>query len=381
MHLLFFAIIQSSNWWVLWGLPSDKDRENLGKAYTHSISKNDIQSVSWNPANYYLNQKNGVSLELFSVQTNFVNENLLGKTEYNYYIDDEAKDKLFASIKGDYYTYKNISEKTVISVAYKNYALTYKSRVYWDLKTPKDLYTLLLIGTFPDTNYNLDGGKGTAQIVDEYGLNISIPPIKGIFSGVRVKYLQGKSYSALDSSDGLITIFDSIINTSEFFFSSAEGGNGFGIDFGIAGKWKKFYTGLCIENLYSIINWTDNTLHEEWLPDTNLIYETPAFKSHLPVSVRMASSYDLGITRFIFATSFEEYWAFSVAASSELWKHILATGGVVYSFSSISPIIQIGFFPTKKIKLMIGYHTEEGPGPLVPNFKSSAYSFSSSINF
>ncbi|MFA5033173.1 MAG: DUF5723 family protein [bacterium] len=380
MHLIFFAIIQSYNWWVIRGLP--ENYEGFGKAYIHSISKNDIQSVSWNPANYYLNPKNGTSLELFSVQTNFVNEQLLGKTGYNYYIDDEAKDKFFASIKGDYYTYKNISEKTVISVAYKNYAFTYKSRVYWDLKTPKDFYTLLLIGgPFPDTNYNLDGGKGTAQIVDEYGLNISLPPIKGIFSGVRLKYLQGKSCSALDSSNGLIeTTWDSIINTSEFFFSSAEGGNGFGIDFGIAGKWKKFYTGLCIENLYSIINWTDSTLHEDQL-DTTLIYEVPSFKSHLPVSLRMASSYDLGVTRFIFATSFEKYWAFSVAASSELWKHILATGGFVYSFSSISPIIQIGFSPTKKIKLMIGYHTEEGPGPLVPNFKSSAYSFSSSITF
>lgn len=109
-------------------------------------------------------------------------------------------------------------------------------------------------------------------------------------------------------------------------------------------------------------------------------YKIPAFKSHLPLSVRMATSYDFSIARFIFTTSFEKYWAFSGAASLDLWKHIVATGGLVYSSSLISPIIEIGFSPVKDLKVSLGYHRKK-ESLFSEDEYNSIYSLASSISF
>lgn len=375
--LIFCLIIQ----FLSQGFLPEKDWQSLGEAGIYCASTNGISSISWNPANYYLNKNKGVSLELFSTQTRFVNERLLNKEiEDPYYLDTETKDKFFSSIEGDYYSYKNIFEKAVISVAYKNYSFTYKSKMYWDSKIPKDLYLLIFCGNVL-SRFNLSGSKCSAHIIYEYGLNISFPSVKRIYSGVRVKYLRGKSYASVDSSFGFIeSSWDSTINTSEFFFSFANGGNGAGIDFGISGQWgQNFYTGLCIENLYSIVNWTDSAVSvcEKLFWDTTST-DSSSFTSRLPFSVRMASSYEVGIIRLILASSFEKYWAFSSTVSFKLWKHISATGGGIYSLSSILPIIEIGVSPSEKFKLSLGYSIKKAMGPF-PKYDNAAYSLYSLI--
>ncbi len=380
--ILYFLIAQLD---VFWGVSTTEEWKNFGEIGIYSVSKNGIFSPYWNPANCSFTKYPLFFLESFVVQTI--------EDTTSMFIDEEDKTNIMKAIKGNHYTYKNIFEKKVISINCKNYALTYINKAYRFSEISKDFFSLFLFGNELDRKYNISGGSGEIQIIDEYGVSTSLPFIKKnsitISSGIKLKYLKGISCTKVDSVCGIVeTTWDTLINTSAFFFSSANGGNGVSIDVGIAGTLgEKIYAGISIENLYNTLNWSKNTIRKELLPDTidplpfcmiENTYVIPAFKTRLPLSLRTAISYDLSIMTFNITNIFGQYWAHSGAISLKTCKYISLMGGIRYSFFGLSPIFEIELTPINNLKLSAGYHRIEGVLFSKKQYES-AYNLSCSI--
>jgi hypothetical protein len=355
--------------------PVEGKWKNFGEIGIYSTYGNNIFSPTWNPANCSFLKQHLVLFELFSIQTSFVNKYLWNSNKSEF-LDDKTKSTIINSINKNFYVYKNVLGKEILSITYKKYTFTYITRGYWFSKTPKDIISWILFGNELEKKYNFSGGKSSTQIVNEFGLSIGLPFIKKddvvVSCGIKLKYLRGASCLNVDSTRGIIeTTWDTTINTAAFFLSSSDGGNGFGLDIGIAGFLHgKIYTGICIENLYNIISWDKNTLQRELLLDIFLdgtdssmvkdISEIPAFRTYLPIEVKTIISYNLGNIRFTFLSLVGQYQTYSFSVCWKTLKYLSLNGGIRYSFFGLSPRFEVEIIPISQFKFSGGYHRREG---------------------
>jgi len=287
----------------------------MGGAYTQ-VARG-VEAVFWNPANLGFCRGGEKSLMLASFGINARNNSFTLK-HYNQYsgkfLTSEDKQTILSLIPSRGLALSLNADVLAVGVSWGNFALTVSGKGTSDLLLPKDPVRVLFFGNEINDTILLSGSDGEVFASVEAGLGYGRPIFKNsnrqVLWGINVRYIQGFFYQKMKKAEGGVFTLETGINgEGDFLIQSAEGGRGYGLDFGLALRYSEKWTfGLSLFNLLNRIRWDERTerrgyqvridsLLAENFDVDSLVTEhsytetIPPFTTRLPTSVQAGIAY------------------------------------------------------------------------------------------
>jgi len=238
----------------------------MGGAYTQ-IARG-VESVFWNPANLGFSKGSEKSVMLFSLGINVYN-NSFSLKQYNKYngefLTSEDKQTILNLIPEEGLNLSLNADVSALGISWGNFAFTVSGRGTSDLLLPKDPIHVLFFGNEINDTILFSGSDGEAfASVDvglSYGRSIWKKDEKEILCGINARHIRGLAYQKVKEAEGEVFALETGVNgEGDFALQSAEAGKGYGLDFGLALKYKENWTfGLSFFNLINRIKWDGKT--------------------------------------------------------------------------------------------------------------------------
>ncbi|MCK4224587.1 MAG: conjugal transfer protein TraF [candidate division Zixibacteria bacterium] len=287
----------------------------MGGAYTQ-IAKG-VESAFWNPANLGLSKNSERSWMIFSLGIN-ANNNSFNLKQYNQYngkfLTSEDKQTILNSIPKEGFNLSLDADVLALGISEGRYAFAISGRVTSDLLFPKDPLDVLFFGNEINDTILLSGSNGEAYAAMDIRLSHGRSVLKKgnseISCGISARYVRGLIYQKVNQAEGeLFTLETGVSGEGNFLVQSASGGRGYGLDFGLALKYKDNWTfGLSLFNLINRIKWNkktekkvyqvqiDSVLAEHFDADSMIIEESytediDPFTTRVPTLMHMGVAY------------------------------------------------------------------------------------------
>ncbi|RKY61220.1 MAG: hypothetical protein DRP96_03870 [Candidatus Neomarinimicrobiota bacterium] len=262
-----------------------RDPRGMALAGAYGVMARGLFTVDYNPANLAIPERYKSYRVLGGLATSFTN-NMLSLRKYNDYNgkDMEADDGLLKEQFLSEIPAKGwrIFTDLHLPLPYLNFsrynkAFTSDMILIGDVGLPRGLVRLIFDGNPIGKDMNLDF-REDFLIMNQWAYSFAFP-IRKLFFGVSLKYLQGISYFGLnpDSSYGYVrTNFTSGKNYMEgegyYLFQQSVGGRGFAMDIGITSQEINGYRlGFSVTNLFGRIKWNENTVVSRLLGNKGFI--------------------------------------------------------------------------------------------------------------
>ena len=237
---------------------------SLGLAGCYTTLASGIEAPFWNPANLGFSQNPRFSLNFFSLGTNLGNNSFSVK-DYNHYngkfLNQSDKDKILNSIPSDGFDLDLDLEASFPGFSYGQFAVTTQLSGISTLSVSKTPFELLLFGNKLNQEVILDQGSSEAcayfSLIFSHGKKAIKIKDKDIYAGINLKWIKGIAYQkTVKAEGGFITRETEIEGQANFISRQASGGEGYGVDFGLATLLSENYTaGLFILNPLNQIKW------------------------------------------------------------------------------------------------------------------------------
>jgi hypothetical protein len=250
---------------LAFGLSSGR---SLGMAQAYTSVARGVESVFWNPANLGFSKGSEKSLTLFSLGINVTN-NSFNLGHYNRYngefLTTEDKQTILDLIPPRGFDLSMNADLLAFGIMWGNFAFYVSGRGTSDLLLPKDPIRVLFFGNEINDTILIAGSEGEAfaslEFGFSYGKSIWKKDEKEILCGINTRFIRGLIYQKVKDAEGEVFTLETGVNGEEnFALRSAEGGNGYGVDLGLALKYKENWTfGLSFINLINQIKWTKRT--------------------------------------------------------------------------------------------------------------------------
>ena len=321
----------------------------MAQAYT-SISRG-VESAFWNPANLGFSKTSEKNITLFSVGVNASN-NALNLEQYHKYngahLTSEDKQTILDLIPAKGFDLTMNADVLALGVSWYNFAFTISGRGISNLILPKDEVQILFFGNEINDTILLSGSDGVAFTSIEYGLSYGRSIWKKdnqeVLGGMNVRYIQGLIYQKVKEANGEVFALETGVNgDGNFVAQSAEGGKGYGLDFGLALKYDKNWSfGLSFLNLINQIKWNkkteirgyqvkiDSLLAENFdldsmVTDRSYTESIHPFTTRMPISAQAGLAYQLKRTLLAFDLKGD------LSSGMGMGKKYSASFGVEYS--------------------------------------------------
>lgn len=305
------------------GLSSGK---SVGMGGAYSTVARGVESVFWNPANLGFSRSSEKNLMVISMGVTVFN-NSFNLEQYNHYngefLSTEDKQTILNLIPSEGFNGSLSADLMALGASWYNFAFTISGRGTSSLLLPKDPIQALFFGNEINDTILVSGSDGDAfasvEIGLSYGRTIWKKTDYQLFGGACIRIIRGLVYQKIKESEGEILALETgVEGEGNFLVRSAEGGMGYGLDLGLALKYKEKWTiGLSCLNLLNRINWNRNTeervylvkidslLAENFDSDSLVVEESYSrpiahFTTQLPVLFQAGVSYQLRKTILAF---------------------------------------------------------------------------------
>jgi len=238
----------------------------MGGAYTQ-IARG-VESAFWNPANLGLSKNSERSWMIFSLNIKAYN-NSFNLQQYNQYngkfLTSEDKQTILNSIPTEGFNLSLDADVLALGISEGRFAFAISGRGTSDLLLPKDPIHVLFFGNEINDTIIVSGSDGEAFASVDIGLSHGRSVLKRdnseILCGISARYVRGLIYQKVKEAEGEVFALETGVNgEGDFAVQSAQGGNGFGLDFGLALKYKENWSfGLSFINLVNQIKWNKKT--------------------------------------------------------------------------------------------------------------------------
>lgn len=304
------------------------DARAAAMAYSNGAAAYGLENVGLNPAGLALRKNFNFEFTLLGVNAGFRN-NSFNKDDYeNYFasgrllsgqdIEDILNKIPERGLRGD-----GVARASTLSFYIPNFSISLTGNGIGKLNVPKAAFDIPLNGNSGEGRvYDLGdsdvNGWGSIDITvsGAYPLHFEEGSTLDFLAiGASFKYISGLFFGDVIESRGTLTDFD-LANNRPFFeldgaieVQSAEGGSGFGLDFGmVATVNERFNVGLTIQNPVSNINWTTDPetrlyalkgdslslpdqLTDSLVTETDTLLNTNEFSTKLPLVIDLALAY------------------------------------------------------------------------------------------
>lgn len=246
--------------------PAFADGASLGLAGAYSLRARGVDAPAWNPAT--LAWSRPLDLRVAAAGAGMHN-NAFSLGDYGRWngaiLDARDKETILASIPGGFFRGGFEAAAEGPGAAWRGWALTAGGRVAGAAALPKEYGRLVFYGNDPEQGYDLGGteGEGTAwsELRLSHGRALGTVYLGGrpvaLAGGLSVKWLRGWAHGEITRAEGtLVTTMNGISGVQELTGRSAEGGNGYACDLGLAARTGSWRFGLAFTNAASSLSWT-----------------------------------------------------------------------------------------------------------------------------
>lgn len=287
----------------------------MGGAYTQAARG--VESAFWNPANLGFSKNNEKDLMALSAGFNAYN-NALTLDQYNQYngkfLTSQDKENILGSIPQDGLNAAMEASVLGLGLSWGNFALTISGKGTSDLLLPKDPIEVLFFGNEINDTILFNDSDGEAFASLDVGLShgrtVWSKGEREVLCGITVRYVKGLFYQKVVESQGEIFALETgVTGGGDFAVHSANGGNGYGVDIGVAYQYNTNWNfGLTLDNLIGNIRWNkdteengytleiDSLLAEDFDSDSLVVDESytqtiDPFSTAIPLVVRLGAAY------------------------------------------------------------------------------------------
>ena len=289
---------------------------SLGLAGCYTTLASGVEAPFWNPANLGLPQNPRFSFNLFSLGTRLGN-NSFSLKDYNHYngkfLTLSDKNKIINSIPSDGFDLNLDLEASLPGFSYSQFAITTQLSGISTFSVSKAPFQLLLFGNEINEEVILDQGSSEVcayfSLIFSHGRKAFKIKDKDIYAGINLKWIKGIAYQRTIKAEGdFITRETEIEGEACFVSKEALGGEGYGLDFGLATLIDENYTlGLFILNPLNQIKWKkdakkrgyeiivnsltlENLDEDSVKQEENFERDLNSFNTHLPAVINLGLS-------------------------------------------------------------------------------------------
>lgn len=339
-----------------------------------------LEAVTYNPANLAFSDGSSIGLAGAAVA---VQNNALSLDRYNEitgaHLDSAAKAQLLSDIPEAGLSLDADVRASALGFQFGSFALTAGAVGTGRGNLDKDYFDVVLYGNpvGQTVDFSNTWGEGSAMGAATASFGTRLATIGGasLGAGVNVRYLHGIYEMHVASAGGTLTTgMEEITADAHVTTKSAEGGRGYGVDFGLALRTPGgLAVGLTLENAQGSVQWDRNVEYHEFrldAADVNLLnsdldaavtdadttYSGGSYTTTLPRQARLGAAAKLGafVLAADYVQGFEDRGLASteprVAAGLEWQLGFLqprvgaATGGVLGDSASAGLGLQLGFW-------------------------------------
>ncbi len=290
---------------------------SVGMCGAYTQAARGVESAFWNPANLGFSKSSDRDLTILSLGINAYN-NAFTLDQYNRYngkfLTTDDKETILGLIPVDGLSGTVEANILGLGISWGNLAFTISGKGTSDLFLPKDPVEVLFFGNeINDTILLTDCDGETYASADlglSYGRSVWSRDEKEILCGVSARYVRGITYQKVIQSQGeLMTMETGIEGEGDFAVHSAQGGIGYGLDFGLAFSYNRNWSfGLSFSNLAGEIKWNrkteekgyvlkvDSLMAEDFDLDSLVVDESytqaiGTFTTRVPTVMRLGAAY------------------------------------------------------------------------------------------
>ena len=277
-----------------------------------------LEAVVYNPAN--LGFSTGSTVGLAAVAAD-VHNNALSLDRYNeitgQYLDSAAKSQLMSDIPESGMKLDADLSASALGFQFGRFALTVGGFGAGQGNLDKDYFDLVLNGNQLGETVDFSNTWGEGYAIGQAALSFGTVIMEGagsrLSAGLNARYLQGiYEMHVTDAYGTLSTSMTEIAGEAYVATESAQGGQGYGLDLGLAletsGGWQ---FGLAVDNVVGTINWDRNVERNEMrvtAADINLLsgnldaavadadtsFATDGYTTTLPMRARLGAARQVG---------------------------------------------------------------------------------------
>lgn len=244
----------------------------LGMGNAFGAVARGVDAFSWNPANLALKYENRMELNLIGFNFNAANSSL-SIDDYKRYFTEEGHgghwedheiEELLELIPAEGLDANGDVQANVLGLLFGRFGLSVQGIGKAIGVVPKSTLELYLKGNqeqYKEFSFEDFDGDGFSAV--KLSLSLSHPiPFKKFFDefgvGLNVNYYIGMAMAEVTRAEGsMITTDNAIVSSMDVISRTGQGGNGFGIDLGAAGKITDDWTvSMVLKNMFAGIKWS-----------------------------------------------------------------------------------------------------------------------------
>ncbi len=293
---------------------ADGDARAMGMGGTRTAAARGLDAAGANPA--FLAFSQGLTIGLAGGTVDLQN-NSFSLARYNQVagatLSEADKAELLADIPAEGFGLDLEANAGALGMQSGNLAFTTTALGSGSGTLDKDFFDLVLFGNAPDETVDFSGTDGEAYGIACAGLSWG-QPLTGLAGGqlavgVTGRYIRGLYEVHVEEARGRVTTTMSSID-GEAYASAvvADGGEGYGLDLGLAWQKDGLALGLVLDNAFSRLDWRGNVERTEYrvvldasatalddaLADSDTTYAVNGYSTELPRRLRLGGALDLG---------------------------------------------------------------------------------------
>lgn len=245
----------------------------LGTAGTGTILGTGLDAAFGNPAQLGWKQSSGFQLRLVGIGVG-VGNNSLGFTEYRRYngtdLNEQDKATILSHVPADGLRFRTDGGASVMAMRIGSWSVHADAFGTGRGQFDREIFELLFYGNADKANWEFTNtsGEGLAggQIVLSHGRRMMQLLGHGLYAGISASYIRGLYFArSSDAQASLATQEGGLSGAGIANWTTAEGGNGWGLDFGLAMDLGSRWTaGFKVEHLIHQIRWDRNVLDRRY---------------------------------------------------------------------------------------------------------------------
>ena len=254
---------------------------SAGMAGAYMGMASGVEASRYNPANLGLTSHQRTGLLLAGAGVTFAN-NSFSLADYNKYsgaiLTQADKDYILGKIPVEGLIVSADAEASVAGVANGSIALAFTGQAGAEMNLGHTVLDLLLNGNAYGDTLKLQSMYGSAIAYGGVGVSYGFPVLalgnRQLAFGVTAKYLKGFYYNDIVRLTGdAVTLTTGFAGDGSIILNTAQGGTGYGLDFGAALKLSEHYTaGISLYNAVSRIRWDYKPKEEGFLYSFDSLY-------------------------------------------------------------------------------------------------------------
>ncbi len=251
---------------------------SMGGAYT-AVAEG-VQATRWNPANLAFEGSSDFGIELFSARAGVANNGIdldLYNRTAGAHLDDSDKRAILASIPSDGLNTSLEAGASILGVHFGRMALSFSGEGAAYSKLPHDVFQLVLMGNAASDSIDFSQAEGEAISYASVRLSAASSLGETAFGrlhvGMTLSYLEGLAYGRLEKVQGsLVTRPSGILGEASALLTTAQRGQGLGLDLGVATEWNsQWRAGMTLENAYGRIQFNSNLERRSFVATTDTL--------------------------------------------------------------------------------------------------------------